>query len=66
MTSDNCEKSIINSCAADHDIWLLASGGEDGVASLGDSVEAGSSAATVVRSSTLYSNHAINCIIKEC
>ncbi|EIE22836.1 galactose oxidase [Coccomyxa subellipsoidea C-169] len=32
----------------DHDIWLLASGGEDGVASLGDSVEAGSSAATVV------------------
>ncbi|KAK9917644.1 hypothetical protein WJX75_006758 [Coccomyxa subellipsoidea] len=32
----------------DRDIWLLASGGQDGVASLGDSVEAGSAAAIVV------------------
>ncbi len=33
---------------ADRTIWLLASGGEDGVASLGDSVEAGSPSASVV------------------
>ncbi|BDA50429.1 hypothetical protein COCOBI_16-1050 [Coccomyxa sp. Obi] len=32
----------------DRTIWLLASGGEDGVPSLGDSVEAGSPAASVV------------------
>jgi hypothetical protein len=38
-------------CVTDRDIWLLASGGQDGVASLGDSVEAGSAAAIVVNSS---------------